>query len=198
MTGTVKLRKARVSSPPGSLPVAITIMPLYDATHRLSADACAVRLRDGGNHAINAYTFSSFRDHPAFSARAWVHERNLHRWNGFGIDPAAVDVDSEVKHAREATRPGGRQQLPPGRVFHAVPDLSQPGAAFVGADPNGIDTSGVRCEPLAERDFARFDPGVAPVDVAHVVPQWRPTASRDASRVAGAGTSGCARASAGR
>lgn len=152
-------------------------MPLFDSTGRLSTDACATRLKDRGNEGIAAYQFGDFRD---FSSTGWRHprefsstNRNLWLWDGYGVDRSTLDSDSALRYS-EMTHTRCKRQLPQ-RVFHAVPDLgrSQGEPSIESGLQNGLDTSGARsCNRLAERDFDRFDPGVKPVDVSHVIPQW--------------------------
>ena len=167
-------------------------MPLFDAFNRLTADPCAVKLKDAGNLSIASYTLTNMRpadDGPSRGPTQFAAKYpNLHSWDGYGMDVHAIDQDSMLRVDSEMTHPRSKIQLPK-RVFQASPNLS------VGAlSPDlqsmmkfGINTS-PRGEPeptssigggfvaprhkLAEHDWNRFVPGVTTVPVQHVVPTW--------------------------
>lgn len=174
-------------------------MPLYDATNRLTADACAVRLRDRGNAGVACYTLTSLRaplpadstvfvqNHPLAAA---ADNRNLRAWDGFGLNTAAVDSDTRLRLDAQMTSSRSRVQLPK-RVFTASPALAagQPapllearlqqggqsrlpcfGGAAVAAAAGGMRDPAPG--PLAEVDWARFDPGVRAVCARNVIPPW--------------------------
>lgn len=157
-------------------------MPLYDADNRLTADLCAVRLKDRANASVAQYALTNLRaecpdDRKVFvdgHPLAWAAEhRNLWSWDGYGLNVRAVDSDSKLRDS-EATHMRARIQLPK-RVFHAVPSLAhgQPAPDAEARIQSGLDTAPVRaCDRLAERDFHRFNPAVAAVPVEHIVPPW--------------------------
>jgi hypothetical protein len=151
-------------------------MPLFDADNRLTADSCAVRLRDMGNAGIAQYIMANMRstcpdDDPLAVAS---QHRNLWFWDGYGLNTRAVDSDTRLKLDSEATHPRMKIQLPK-RLFHASPNLAtgQASPELEARMQNGMDTYPVReCHRLAERDFDRFDPGVARVPAEHIIPPW--------------------------
>jgi hypothetical protein len=159
-------------------------MPLFDADNRLTADACAVGLKDRGNRSIADYTLLNMRapcppedlstlspQHPiAVAAR----HRNLQPWDGYGFNVCTVDSDSALRVDSEVTHPRMRIQLPK-RVFQASPNLSHGQASpdIESKMQGGMDSSQLRrCDVLAEKDWARFDPGVCAVGAQHIIPPW--------------------------
>lgn len=108
----------------------------------------------------------------------------MRKWDGYGWSSSEVDGDTELRLEARATHPRSRMQLN-ARVFCAVPALSR-----ASADPEvesrlilhgSADTRNARgYDPIGEVDFDRFDPGVSPVSVDHIVPVW--TVGGDSSR----------------
>lgn len=173
-------------------------MPLFDATNRLTMDECATRLKDAGNSMQSAYTLTSLRpeapsgtvvpeDHPLTTATA---HRNLFVWDGYGTNRAAIDNDNKLRIDQQQTNWRERIQLPK-RVFHANPALSrgkpepdvedklingQATAQRIGA----IDAP----DPLTEKAFPVFVPGVQAHAVHNVVSSWTRggVASREVAR----------------
>lgn len=166
-------------------------MPLYDADNRLTADACAVKLRDQGNASIASYTLTNLRASPSVAplARAAEH-RNLWVWDGFGINTTTIDDDSQMRVRSEVTHPRSKIQLPT-RVFGAAPDLShgQPNPEIesqvvsdrkplpmpVGCsadDGSSLGCGGRVCDRLAEQHWDRFVPGMQTVSANHIIPPW--------------------------
>jgi hypothetical protein len=165
-------------------------MPLYDADNRLTADTCAVQMRDNGNASIASYTLTNLRAaHSSDPLSVAAEHRNLWSWDGYGFNPAAVDGDSQLRVRSEVTHPRSKIQLPT-RVFGAAPDLSHGQAdpememRVVGTRttvrpsscPSKSDMAGGCggrvCDRLAERAWDRFVPGMRPVSVRHIVPPW--------------------------
>jgi hypothetical protein len=166
-------------------------MPLYDADNRLTADDCAVRLRDNGNASIASYTLTNLRAASSSDplARAAQH-RNLWSWDGYGLNTAAIEGDSQLRVRSEVTHPRSKIQLPT-RVFGAAPDLSHgqadpeletlivgsraalPSSSGCPAEGEVAGGCGGRvCDRLAERAWDRFMPGVHTVPAKHIVPPW--------------------------
>lgn len=147
-------------------------MPLFDSTNRLSADCCAVKVRESSSAAVSDYVLSSMRSCAGDFRGLGEQNRNLWWWDGYGLDTRHVDKDSALRDS-EATHMRQRIQLPK-RVFQAVPNLAHGRAApeVESRLQSGLDTSGTRaCERLAEVDFQRFDPGVHAVSADNVVPR---------------------------
>ena len=165
-------------------------MPLYDAENHASSDPCALREREGVNRGILGYQTAQYRppcDDPSpcrDPMAAAAGHRNLRPWDGFGISACAIDGDSRLRVLSEATHPRQRTQLPK-RLFSAVPNLARgvPTPDVESSLFSGDSTSLLRaCDRLAERDWNRFDPGVAAVPVEHVVPTWMAAPSRTVAR----------------
>ena len=177
-------------------------MPLYDAYNRLTADACAVKVKDQGNSSMVSYTFANLRAERPADNQVFVDKhplaqsakhRNLWSWDGYGINALAVDNDSQLRVDSAVTHPRHKIQLAK-RVFHASPDLSH-GQASPDLESklvSGITTTrkgggNVLCrqsklaqtqaqhvivDHLAEREWDRFDPGVRMVDSTNIIPPW--------------------------
>lgn len=183
-------------------------MPLFDTANRLTADPCALALRNQGNSAVAAYTLTSLRHTedanqvgagqaaqpssypPSKAHRLALDNRNLRVWDGFGIDRHAVDQDTQLRLDAQQTNWRERVQLPH-RVFHASPALGngQPAPELEAKLINGQVTSlpiGAKGapSPLTEKSFPVFAPGVSARAVENVAPNWSQggAASRDIAR----------------
>lgn len=106
-----------------------------------------------------------------------TRNRSLQVWDGFGVAPEVIDCDAMMRMATEDAslmgRADGRQLS--NRVFVAAPSLAnkRPDPRHEIAIISGIDTSDTRrCFRLGEQVVDRFDPGVCPIPVNHVVPPW--------------------------
>jgi hypothetical protein len=150
-------------------------MPLFDADNRLSADRCAVKMRDRGNRDIAGYILTDMRATcPGGHSELSAEHRNLWTWDGYGLNTREVDSDTMLKLESEVTHPRMKIQLPK-RVFYASPNLSvgQPSPVLESKMINGVDTTPVRaCSRVVEKSFDRFDPGVHRVPSEHIIPPW--------------------------
>lgn len=167
-------------------------MPLFDTDNRLRSDPCAVRQRDLENFGLAGYTLL---DQDRWSipicpegttARDCLElESKIRSGDGFGIRAAEIDGDSSFRNNSTAYTHGRTRQSLSTRVFGAAPDRGRGGLA---ADvesrltlSGGVDRDCTH--RYAEVNYDRFDPGVRPVGVQHVVvpfPAGRP--SRDIAR----------------
>ncbi len=156
---------------------------MFDGQNHLRLDTCALRLKDRDNTSYAAYNLTNLRamcpdenggglskQHPLSVSLAY---RNLWVWDGYGINPQAVNVDTAFKETA-LTHPRTRMQLPK-RVFEAVPDLSH-GRLVPDVESrllSGHDTSAQRdCDRVTEKDYKRFDPGVCTISTVHIIPPW--------------------------
>lgn len=162
-------------------------MPLFDADNRLSADECAVCLREAENDDVAAYRLAYLRGDKEHMKEFVASNRNLRSWDGYGLDRRVVDDDSRLRLDGEVTNPRSRVQLAQ-RVFHAVPDLSSGTACpelelliLEGAqttrklrvvDGKSAGDVATVCDRLAEKQWDRFHPAMQQVGVEHIVPPW--------------------------